>query len=287
MSRSWKLGSLFGINVYVHITWLLLPLLIVIASSAVGWLDGVFHLALVITVFACVVLHELGHALTARYYGIGTRDITLYPIGGVARLEGMPDRPSHELLVAIAGPLVNVLIALGLTPLVWGVILTRGMPPAEVEDAVALGLGTTALLFGLYVWILNVGLVLFNMLPTFPMDGGRVLRAVLAMRLNLVRATEWAVTVGRVIVVTAIASALIWSPEIFMQNPMLLVVGFFVLYAGQQELMAVRRRQAMDEVLETSRALTQISFPWEGSRIFDFEGNIWDNENQRWVPRGQ
>src|SRR2546423_5421301 len=132
MLRSWKLGSLFGIGIYVHSTFLLLPLLVIsgfFGAEATGAGATLFLLALVGAVFGCVVLHELGHALMARRFGIRTVDITLYPIGGVARLERLPDKPSEELWTSLAGPAVNVAIAALLLPLVLaGHFLTWQLP---------------------------------------------------------------------------------------------------------------------------------------------------------------
>src|ERR1700758_2416065 len=128
----------------------------------------------VVLIFLCVLLHELGHALAARRYGIKTPDITLLPIGGVARLERMPDKPSEEVIVALAGPAVNVIIAVALSIVIG---LTGGLPNPEIMQETGTPLAVR-------LFTVNIWLVLFNMIPAFPMDVGRVLRAVLAMRMN-------------------------------------------------------------------------------------------------------
>src|SRR5260370_8892417 len=174
MFRSWKIGTLFGIGIYVHATFLLLPVFVFVANLVGGKLGvALYALTMIPAVFGCVVLHELGHALTARHYGIETRDITLYPIGGVARLERLPQRPWEEFWIALAGPAVNVAIAGLLGGLFF---LSAGLDPSIFTDSLARLVRRDLL-------IVNGGLALFNMLPAFPMDGGRVLRALLATRL--------------------------------------------------------------------------------------------------------
>jgi stage IV sporulation protein FB len=179
MTWSFPLGRLFGSELRVHATFFLLLLWI----GAVAWLAGgpaaaAENVAFILVLFACVVAHEYGHALMARRYGIATPDITLLPIGGLARLERMPERPGQEIAVALAGPAVNVAI--------WAVlVLVLGVDTdvarlAAIEDAGAGFWGRVA--------AVNLFLVAFNMIPAFPMDGGRVFRALLAMRLGRVRA---------------------------------------------------------------------------------------------------
>ncbi|HKS97595.1 MAG TPA: site-2 protease family protein, partial [Terriglobia bacterium] len=192
MRWSWKIGRLAGINVYMHATFLLLILFIVIAYWAEGHSTAmaVGGVVFVLAIFGCIVLHELGHALTARRYGIQTRDIILLPIGGVARLERMPDDPHQELLVALAGPAVNVLIAAA----IYGVLAALGGTPSlkDVEDVRWVGGNFLDKLM-----VVNLWLVGFNVLPAFPMDGGRVLRALLATRMEYTRATHVAAQIGQ------------------------------------------------------------------------------------------
>lgn len=231
MNRSWQLGNAFGIGLYVHWSFLLVPAFVLFSTLNAGMTAAVAGVVLVLALFGCVLLHELGHALMARSYGIGTRDITLYPIGGVARLERMPDQPMAEILIAIAGPLVNVVIAGGL----WIGFQLSGRP---------LSLDVLSHNFLIQLLLANVGLVVFNMIPAFPMDGGRVFRAFLALFMNRVRATEIAVSVSRVLAVGFILVALTprdsaWATPIS-GSPMLAVIAAFLFLAGAQELKMVR-----------------------------------------------
>ena len=240
----WKLGNVAGIGVYVHWSFWLLPAWILL--SAGGGLVGVLSSVLfVFAIFGCIVLHELGHALMARHFSIGTRDITLYPIGGVASLERIPRRPSHELAIALAGPAVNVVIAAALFVLL-----------------LVAGIGTQGLLFSLTggtflvsLLVVNVALVVFNMLPAFPMDGGRVLRAFLAMRLPYLRATEIAVRVGQ-------AVAIVLGLMGLFTGGTLLFVALFVFLAAQAELSMARH----NELVRSSSFVDAASWPHRPNR---------------------
>ncbi len=221
----WKLGKLSGIGVYIHWSFWLLPAWIFM--SAGGSIAGAIGSVLfVFAIFGCVVLHEMGHALMARHYGIGTRDITLFPIGGVANLERIPRRPSQELAIAVAGPAVNVVIA----GLLFVLLLFAG---ASTQGLIFSFTGGS---FLLNLLVVNVALVVFNMLPAFPMDGGRVLRALLAMRKPYLRATEIAVRVGQAV---AIGLGLLSLQA----GGTLLFVAIFVFLAASAELASVRRQE--------------------------------------------
>jgi len=218
MNFSWKLGRVAGIDLFLN--WTLFALL--------GWSamqGGMEWAALVAAVFGCVVLHELGHALTARLFGIQTRDITLYWIGGVARLERMPRAPGAELLITLAGPLVNVGIASVLALALW----VEGAFSPWFVGSYATGFATTLMM-------VNLVLAAFNMIPAFPMDGGRVLRALLSGPLGRYRATEIAAGTGRVLAVGL--PLLMIALDMF--SPMHLFLAAFIFYAGSAELAQVR-----------------------------------------------
>ncbi|AXA37163.1 SREBP protease/CBS domain [Candidatus Sumerlaea chitinivorans] len=221
MRWSWKIGRFAGIDVFIHVTFVALIAFIAIQHFLLTYdLRAVIEGTLFpLLIFGCVLLHEFGHALAARRYGIRTRDITLYPIGGVARLERMPDKPHQELWVALAGPLVNVAIAV---VLYLYLALTGTFEPTG-----KLGVTAGPLLERLLA--VNVMLVGFNLLPAFPMDGGRVLRALLASRMDYVRATNIAATLGQ-------AMAMLFGfLGIMGGNPILVFIAFFVWIAASQE----------------------------------------------------
>jgi len=224
MRWSIRLGRLLGVPVYLHLTFLLL--LGWIALSALfsqGLAAAIYGVITISAVFGCVLLHEFGHVLAARRYGIVTRDVTLWPIGGVAKLERMPSKPSQELVVALAGPAVNIAIASVLFPLVL-------VTPYNLL---------------LQLLVINVALAVFNMIPAFPMDGGRVLRALLAMRGNYLRATVWAATIGRGFAILIGLIGLFGIPNIVGPRPVLILIAFFVWSAGARELLAVRHAQQL------------------------------------------
>ncbi len=242
MPWSFKVGRLFGIDTYIHATFLMLLAFLGVTTylrdrSVAAAVEGV---AFFVLLFGCVLLHELGHAVAARRYGIPTRDITLYPIGGVARLERMPSEPRQEVVVALAGPLVNVVIA---AVLFAALVATGGWQPLA-----AIGTAEGPLLERLA--LVNVSLVLFNMLPAFPMDGGRVLRALLAMRLPYARATAIAASLGR-------GMALLFGLGGLFGNPMLLFIAFFVWIAAGQEAGAVQAQAALGGVRVADAMLTR------------------------------
>ncbi|NBC18475.1 MAG: CBS domain-containing protein [Bacteroidetes bacterium] len=221
-----KIGSAAGIGIYLHWTfWLLIVGIFAFylyqGSTVTAAVIGV---GLVLAIFVCVVLHELGHALTARRYDVPTRDITIYPIGGVARLQRIPEEPLKEFWIAVAGPAVNVVIA----GILGALILATGdtlMPRAFIGSEEMTSGGS---IWATLMWI-NVALVGFNLLPAFPMDGGRVLRALLATQMDYARATQLAANVGQGMAVLFGLLGLI----IF--NPILIFIAVFVFFGARQE----------------------------------------------------
>jgi Zn-dependent protease/CBS domain-containing protein len=241
MGWSFRVGRLAGIDIFVHFTFLLLLGWIAFSSFLATGDPAMALTGVLLTgaVFFIIVLHELGHALAARHYGIPTRDITLLPIGGVARLERMPDKPLQELVVALAGPAVNVALAL--------IFAAIGSVEAIANPEQALTWGGSLVNFLLVV---NVWLVLFNMLPAFPMDGGRVLRALLAMRLGANRATRIAARIGQGMAVLFFligAGALnpIVEPIGVTPSPMLMLLAVFVWIGAREEAAAMRTRSGL------------------------------------------
>jgi Zn-dependent protease len=233
MKWQWKLGRFAGIDVFVHATFLLLIGWVGYSHwlARRDWADVLSGILFILALFLCVVLHEYGHALTARRYGIKTRDITLYPIGGVARLERMPDKPIEELWVALMGPAVNVVIAALL--FVYLVITDNLVPLGQLT--------ITSGNFMARLMILNIWLVLFNLIPAFPMDGGRVLRALLAMRMEYVRATQVAASIGQGI-------AFIFGFIGLFSNPFLLFIALFVWIGASQEASMVQMRDSISGI---------------------------------------
>ena len=221
MKRSLKIGSVYGIGIFLHWTFLLLVAAIFayyyVQSQSLG--AAISGMGLILAIFLCVILHELGHALTARRFGVPTRSITLYPIGGLARLERIPSEPMKEFWIAIGGPAVNIVITVVLALLLLG---TGGtFAPGALQSP---GQHLIASL----MWI-NAVLAGFNLLPAFPMDGGRVLRALLGLRQDYAQATQTAANVGQAMAILFGLVGIIWF------NPILLFIALFVYVGAQQE----------------------------------------------------
>lgn len=235
MLQTVSLGRPFGIATYIHWSFWILVIYLTFQYLPLGWGPVLYYLGLTMAVFACIVCHELGHALMAREFGIRTYDIYLYPIGGVARLERIPEQPAQEFLIAIAGPVVNVVIA-GALFAVLG-INDHWLPSVEVLSNASSGV--PAALRALAA--INLALALFNLLPAFPMDGGRVLRALLGTKFGHLRATEIASEVGKYMAVLMAIYGFA-NGQFF-----LMLLALFVYLSGKQEyLMVLMRHQSGD-----------------------------------------
>ncbi|MBL4686298.1 MAG: site-2 protease family protein [Nannocystaceae bacterium] len=260
---TWRIGRFAGIDTHVHVTFLLL----------VGWaawaayagagtaISVVLGVGFLLAVFGSVLLHELGHALVARRYGIRTRRIILSPIGGVAQLEGMPSQPRQEMAVALAGPAVNFVLAAGL----WAV---GSIVAAPLVSGI----------IGSLMWA-NLMLGAFNLVPAFPMDGGRALRAFLSTRMGDHKATEIAVFVGKT---TAIGMGIVG----LFGNWMLVAIAVFVWFAANSELKAARMQAAYEE-----GGFPASVTPWlrERSRTWSNRARAqrptWDLPGTGWQPQ--
>lgn len=221
-----------GIPLSVHFTFFLL----LAVNAFDGWADGgwtglAWSTAVLVAFFACVVLHELGHALTARRYGIGVSRILLMPIGGMAEFDSIPREPKRELLITFAGPAVNFVLA----GLLWAVLPADAAARLDAADYATFG----AVELGQVLLQLNLWMGVFNFLPAFPMDGGRILRALLVLRLPYLRATFWAATVGKVVCVAGAVAAAFFQP-------LAVALFVFIFVVGEMEYRATKRREIED-----------------------------------------
>ncbi len=243
-----RLGRIAGIEVRIHVTFFLLLAYLGLAGwHAAGMGEALHVVLLVCIVFLCVLLHEFGHAFAARRCGIRTPDITLFPFGGVARIERMPENPRQEIFIALAGPSVNVAIA----TVLWVVLAISGRVVRPEQMGLA---GSLAI----EVMSVNVMLLIFNLIPAFPMDGGRVLRALLAMRLDHSRATRIAAHIGQALAVALGFVGLFGiSTQEIAPNPMLIVVAFFVFMAAANEAGAVQMQSVTRGLSVASAMVTE------------------------------
>ncbi|RPI38194.1 MAG: CBS domain-containing protein [Hyphomicrobiaceae bacterium] len=253
MRWSLSLGSIGGTEIRIHVTFLLfLVWLAAIYYRAGGpeaaW-QGTIFIALV---FLCVLLHELGHVFAARRYGVKTRDVTLWPFGGIASMERMPEKPSQELIVALAGPAVNVVIAAVL--LLW---LGTSFEPQNLTAIENPTVSLAAKLAGA-----NIVLVLFNMIPAFPMDGGRVLRALLAMHVGNARATELAASIGQ-------GFAVVFGILGIFYNPMLIIIAVFIFLAASGEAAQAQLRAVAQGALVSDAMITKFQSLETSARVGD------------------
>ena len=296
--RSLYLGRAFGIPLYLHWTFLLLPLYVLYASREAPLASILLTQAILFTMFGCVLLHELGHALMARTFRIRTLDIILTPIGGIARLESLGRGAFQEVCIALAGPAVNLVLVFLLAPplvLFRFAGFSQPLPSLPGEG----GFLEMLLTYLAGVCVGNVVLLVFNLLPAFPMDGGRVLRAVLSIPLGRIPATAVAAGIAAVLAIGMVIGGFVWS------DPGLVLIGGFVILGGQRELAGLRRLEAQRKQEEQRRlALPPVEFlaragdpldpsiplrpvgipePSEPSGRNGFTGFLWDAEQKVWV----
>lgn len=250
MKGSLELGSIAGIKVKIHWTFMLLILWVVFVELSRGSnLEAMlWSIFFILVLFACVVLHEFGHSLTARRFKVETRQITLLPIGGVASLEGMPENPKEEFYVAIAGPAVNVVIAAALY-LVVPMENYLNQDPEMLEQTMST-INSQNFLF--YLFSANIMLVLFNLIPAFPMDGGRVFRALLSMKFDRVRATRMAAQLGQGVALLFFLIGLLY-------NPILILIAIFVYFGAQGENMMVQQLSLLKDHKVKDAMMTDIT----------------------------
>jgi Zn-dependent protease len=249
MRGSFKLGNVAGIGVFIHWTFAILIAFIIFKNYRAGhdMVQIAWSLLFIFSIFFTVFLHEMGHSLAAKRFNIVTKDITLLPIGGVARLESIPEKPKEELVVAIAGPMVNVILAI-----IIGVLVRIPQDAAVLTEM--LSSGVNAGNFFVNFFIVNIWLALFNLIPAFPMDGGRVFRALLSMNMNRSKATLIAARVGQVLAMGFVFLG-------FYTNPFLIFIGIFIMLGAQAEneqtqaKSALRGYKVMDVLMTNYKAI--------------------------------
>ncbi|HET9661596.1 MAG TPA: site-2 protease family protein [Thermomicrobiales bacterium] len=239
--KSLTIGRIQGIDIKLHPSFLLIALWVVYHwgfRQNYGIAGTVYGLVLVLAIFCLVLLHELGHSMMAHEYGLRVRDITLVPFGGIARIEQMPARPRAEAMISVAGPLVNLAIALLLLPLLLMVGLASGN--SSLQDFAQFGLGDVSLTgFLFYLFLANLTLAIFNLLPAFPMDGGRILRAGVTPFIGRQGATTVAVAIGVTL------GVLIGIMGLVSGQYLIVLVMAFVILAAFAEGRAVRLEESM------------------------------------------
>jgi Zn-dependent protease len=263
MLNTWKIAKPFGIDLYIHWSFWLLPLMIVLSGSSISLLTLGTHLGLMFALFFCVILHEYGHALTARHFGIRTHTITVYPIGGVARMESLSQTAWQEFWITLMGPMINVVIA---ALLATGLFVAATLSPLLLDTWIGE--------FFLALMWLNVGVVAFNLLPAFPMDGGRILRAVLTPPLGALKATRVAADVGAVV-----AALFGVAGFVLLHSIMLLVSAVFIIYMGQREKAMMEARLQAEQ--------WQVRMPGEDDPL-PSHGVVlvWNPRTGSWTTRG-
>lgn len=259
MLKTLYLGKLFGIRIYIHWTFWLLVIFLFFGQIGNGFGEAIRSIGFVFAVFACVFLHELGHAFAGWRFGVRTHDISLLPIGGLARMEQIPERPLPEFVIAAAGPMVNVVIAAIL-------FVGIGIRTTVEQTGTLMRLGPLEQLL-----IANIGLVLFNLLPVFPMDGGRILRAALSAVVDRSKAVLWTARLGQVLALTLAIWGL-WNWEW-----MVALIFTIMFFTCSVELFQAKVRQSLAEALRQNRGTSpwgtdSTDFPRQDGEVIDAEG---------------
>ena len=268
MKNSLYIGKILGVRIYLHWTFSLLVVWIIFSGlrESRGSTEIFWVLGLMTAVFACIVFHELGHAMMARKFSVITRYITLLPIGGVAQMDAIPENPKHELLIALAGPAVNVIVSLILFPFVNFHEL--------LQTASATTLGPGNFLFTLVV--INFWLAIFNLIPAFPMDGGRVLRAILAFRWGYVKATRIAAGIGQLFGALFVLVG-------FIYNPFLAFIGLFIFLSGQYESSVVETMHFLHAYIVRDVIMREIPVIENNSTLRSAEETLLNTQNKSFV----
>ena len=269
MKYSLYLGKISGIKISVHWTFLILIFWIVFTNMRSGRNveEIIWSVVFVLAIFACVIMHELGHALTALRFNIKTRGISILPIGGVAQLESIPEKPKEELLVALAGPAVNILIAAILYPFIK---VTNEL--GELDNFTSIGPAN----FFVALMTINLWLALFNLIPAFPMDGGRVLRALLGFKLSHAKATAIAASIGQVL-------AMVFVFFGFFYNPFLIFIGFFIFLGAQSEAVYARSKFLLKGFTVNDVLMHEIPLVDQHATIKEAAARLLDSQNKNFV----
>ncbi|MFK7949280.1 MAG: site-2 protease family protein [Saprospiraceae bacterium] len=267
MFKSFKIGQLFNIPIYLHWSFLLLPLIVIYRGGENEVINIVWEIGLVGSLFFCVLLHEYGHALSARRYGVETLDIILSVIGGVARLTRLPEKPWHEFVVAAAGPAVNIVIAVIVYLFLW-ITGSNFLPTSPIIN------GSSFLQFLAFA---NIMLVVFNLVPAFPMDGGRMLRAALNTKLSRVRATYIAMLVGQILAVLAAGYGLYFG------HYTLVFIAVFVFVSAGAEYRGIKKEAFLTNH-PIRDAMKQQFYIVQQSNNIDYAIQILTNSGQQHFP---
>jgi Zn-dependent protease len=269
MKNSLYLGKIAGIKLFIHWTFLILVAWIVIANVRNNATTDqiIWAVIFVLAVFGCVTLHEIGHALAGKQFQVKTSHITLLPIGGLAQMEAIPEKPKEELIIAIAGPLVNVLIA--------GILYLFVEPPQDIEE-----LNVQAGLRGENFWYalmsVNIILVVFNLIPAFPMDGGRVLRALLSFRLGHVKATRIAASLGQLLAIGFVFLG-------FMANPFLIFIGLFIFLGAQSEQVYASTKSVLRQYKVRDVLMKEIPVLHHDATVNDAVTKLLSGQNKNFI----